>query len=363
MILFCLLLVPIAIGLLARAFSDGKITLKEFFTMEAACLIILGGLFWFAKYQSMSDIERWNGRISGKPSGSQHCCHCRQVCQTCSSTDAKGNTTTYSCNCREECDHSADYWWSLDVTTGDNVSVRSCEPNHMNVPEAWEMAVIGEAAAVEHTYTNYLKADDGTLFQTAATPAMKARVPGEGVPRVHSYYKAQRIIDQDVNVPPAWQLYLDELNADLGAMRQIDVTMVFTKNRDPMFGEALQSKWKYGPKNALIIVVGVPDGDKIEWVKVVTISRVELLKVTLRDALIGHSVKEVKVVTDIMRKEIISKFKRTPMAEFEYLAAGATPSDGWLIFLFVFAFFLTAGLAWVMHDNDVFNEEYGRRHW
>ena len=108
-------------------------------------------------------------------------------------------------------------------------------------------------------------------------------------------------------------------------------------------------------------VIGV-DGQTIKWVRVVTISRVEDLKVHLRDNLQTLDLNDPKVL-DVIRQGIVQEFHRTPMSEFAYLMDAAQPTGGTLALLVVIQLLVSIGLTVLMHKKDVFGEERQRRMW
>lgn len=347
-----LLLIPLVIGVGAFFVRRETITMKEFFLMEAVAIILVTLGFFLARWGALQDTEYWNGRITKKIHDSQSCCHCRQVCSTC--PDGKGGTR--SCNCHTVCDHARDYYWSLAISTGDTITIDSCEPDENDVPVVWARAKVGEPASVAHLYTNYLRADPDSLLRRTADPRFEMAVPA--FPEVYEFYKVRKVVQIGVAIPFDWDEGLREINADLGAKKQVDITMVFTRESNPEFANAVETEWLYGPKNALIIVVGVPDGETIQWTRVVTISRGEEVKIELRDGLLGMTLSNSGTALAFIRKAVEENFHRTSMSEFEYLASAAKPSDGWLIALYIAAVLLIGGLALYMNDNDVFGESF-----
>jgi hypothetical protein len=249
---------------------------------------------------------------------------------------------------REECDHFQDYYWSLESTLGD-IPVESCEPHSSQVPLAWASAYVGEPATVSHTYTNYLKADRESLFVHKELEHFK--VPE--LPEVYGYYRANPVLG-DAAVPGEWQTALREINADLGASHQVDVKVLTTRVQDPTYAQAVEARWLYGPKNSVTIVLGI-EGTKITWARVVTFSKVENLKVFLRDELQGKTFEDD--VPLIIRRAVSQMFRRTAMSDYEYLARAAQPSTGWLVFLYVLGTAISVGIAVYMHKHDVFGEE------
>ena len=172
-------------------------------------------------------------------------------------------------------------------------------------------------------------------------------------PRQYHLYKQGKVSFDHVRVPEGWEKGLQEINAELGRRKQLDLHVYFTSIQDPDFSHAIESRWLFGPKNSMTIVMGV-SGDKIQWVRVVTISEVEDLKVALRDSLEGRSVADVAGNLEIIRREVRHRFHRTPMENWEYLSSAATPSVGVLLFLYALVAAISVGLGIFAHQEDIF---------
>jgi len=339
-----LLLIPLAVSAGAFFLLKATVTWKEFLLQLGVSVLTLIIGWQVAKWSALRSTEHLNGRITDKIRGTESCCHCRSECR---SRDSKGN-------CKRSvrvCDHSRDYYWKLASTVG-TIPIKDCS-GWDNAPSAWVNAYVGEPASVEHDYDNYLLADPDSLFVHETMGKFEGQIPE--YPEVHSHYKLEHVVGQGVPVPSGWQNALREINADLGARNQVDVTVVLTQAKDPTYAQALEAKWLYGPKNSLNIVMGV-DGDTIRWVRVVTFSRVELLKVRLRDQLQILKLNDPRVL-QILRTEVQSGFKRTAMAEFEYLARSASPTGLGLFLLAFFEILVSVGLTYLMHRHDVFGDE------
>jgi len=360
-----LVLIPLVLGGLGALIFKNRITVKEFLLLEAIALVLCVGGWGIARYGAMQDTEHWNGRVSAKTHGSQKCCHCRMVCdryeEYCSSHRKDGSCSSHSRRCvseHEVCDHFRDYWWSLELDMGDTLEVDRCEPHENDVPAIWTRAYVGEPATKEHSYTNYLRADpDSLMHRSIVKPEYVARIPN-GIPPVTGMYHSAKVITEGCSLPAGWDEQMRELNADISGPFQVDVMLYVTNVQDPSYADSVEAKWLYGPKNALTIVAGT-DGTKFTWVRVVTLSRVEELKVLMRDKLTGMSVDDPTGGIKVIRQVVTGKFKRTPMKEWEYLASAASPSDGWLTFLYILMTVLTLVGLYVMHENDIFGEEGG----
>lgn len=348
MILLGLLALPFVVGACAYLLTKTTITLKEYALMTVLSALVGFGGYQIAKYGAMQDVEHWNGHITNKRHDSRSCCHCSDVCD---SHDEDGNCTSS----HEECSHFRDYYWLLDVSTGDELG-DSC--THQSTAPGWyTKAYKGEPAAVARHYTNYLKADPESLMTPEAEKYLDQVPP---FPEVYGLYHVQRVLSKGVNVPPNWQKDLDEMNKVLGPQYQVDVLLLVTKNKDPMFAKSVEAKWLYGPKNAVTVVIGAPDGKTIDWARVVTLSEVEKLKIEIRDELPGKALDDPKILP-FLQHEIKTAYSRTPMAEYEYLATAAKPTTGWTVALYLLNLCLIIGLAVWMHQKDVFGDERWQR--
>lgn len=179
MSLFPLLLVPLVVGAYFKTEEHKKFTWVEFFILEAVMVVLILGGFQYAKWYSLRDFEITSGTITAKNSGTQKCCHCHRKCDTC--RDAKGHT--YSCRCTEVCSHFQDYWWSLDVSTGDRISISTCSASS-RAPAAWTAAFVGEPASVERGYS--------LSWITGVSPLRRRRRCSLQVERMRSWTYSQR---------------------------------------------------------------------------------------------------------------------------------------------------------------------------
>lgn len=340
-----LLCVPLLVGGISFVIFRDTISVKEFGLQLVISVVLAVSGWMFARWQSMQSIEHWNGRITAKKKGTEGCCHCREVCD---SRDKDGNCTSS----HTECDHAFDHWWAVHVSTGD-VLDDTCNGSSID-PQWWVDAKVGEPASVPHTYTNYLKADPESILHHTANPRDLAKVPP--FPKVHDRYKVSKVVTHGgVRAPRHWQDELLNLNADLGKRKQVDVVVFLTKRSDPEFAYAVEAAWLYGPKNALIVVMGT-DGKAITWARVVTISEVDELAITLRDELPGRALDDPNLIAFI-GEQVKSKFHRTPMAKYEYLASAAAPKGWWLAGLYLLVLAASVALTMYMHANDVFGDE------
>jgi hypothetical protein len=341
--LLFLLFIPVSIAGGSFFLLKDNVTWKEFLLQVVLGAAICGVSYQVAKWGSLQDTEHLNGRITRKIDGTQSCCHCRTVCDA---RNKKGECTSS----HVECDHIVDYYWDLDTSVG-KIPIEDCSGSS-SPPLVWSIAVVGEPAAVDHMYTNYLLADSDSLMVHGVKSYLD-QVPN--YPDVRAKYHVDHVIGDQALSAPFLQEPMRELNADVGPTNQVDVTLLLTSVQDPAYAQAVESKWLYGPKNSITIVAGL-QGDLVQWVRVVTFSKVEMLKVRLRDQLQGLSIKDPQFMA-IIRREVTNGFRRTAMADFEYLAATASPHGWQLALLILFEVLSSVGLAYWANVKDIFGDE------
>jgi hypothetical protein len=339
--MFGLLLVPLFIGGILFYFFR-SITWKEFLVQIGGSALLLTAAYFIAQWGALRDTEYLNGVVTKKASGTESCCHCHDVC---TSTDKNGNCTAYV----EVCSHNHDYWWSLKTTVG-SIGVKDCSGSS-RAPGVWKNAVVGEPATVANGYSNYLFADKDSLIRHDVLNQYGKQVPK--YPGIHGLYKRKPVVKSGAAIPNGWQEYFSVMNSELGAKKQVDVVILLTSVKSPTFAQAVESKWLYGPKNSFTVVIGT-DGNTVTWARGVSFSKVNDLKIGIRDELQGKQLSEVPPIV----KGLVSKhFKRTPMSDLEYLNKSTTPSTGWMWFLYIFAVFMSLGIGAMMHYHDVFGDE------
>ena len=342
-----LLAVPVLVGVVAY-FSESaqgpwrRATLKELAILEGVMLLLLAGGWTLARWDAIRDTELWNGRITDKISGTQGCCHCEDICLV---EDDEGNCTLS----HEVCEHNQDYWWSLEISTGDSVSAESCSGSNIP-PAAWRRARIGEPAVVRHRYNNYLLADPDSVLLEQHRAAPSAEVPA--YPHAHSLYRARRALGVGPELSDAWNTALDELNADLGADKQVNVILVVTHRADPAYADAVARDWLFGKKNDAILVVGAPEGSTIAWARAVALGNPVTLDVMAQELLPGHDLADVPTTSAVIRRLVAEHFERKPMAEYAYLWASARPGPYNTVALYVFAVLGSLGGTWLMRETD-----------
>lgn len=360
-------LIPMAVAAFAF-FMSREITWRELLLQSGVQLLIAVVSAAVVYHANTHDDEVWTGVVTTKQRERVSCshsypCNCRQVC----TSDSKGNQS-----CSTVCDtcyeHSYDYNWVVYFSTGDEVDIDRVDRQGVREPPRFSAVKLGEPAAIEHGYTNYIKAAPDTLFRRQGLVDKYASSLPAYPGRVYDYYKIDRFVSVNMNVTnrSEWNHALMELNADVGNKRQADVAVVLARNVPREWFFALEEKWLGGKKNDVVVVVSVNDAGVINWVETMAWVTDPIFKVRLRDDLMspGANVLDPKFTLPIVRKHVMESYHRKPMADYEYLKSNIRPSTTeWLLAL-IFGIAVAAGISYIMHREDVFGEEggyFGRR--
>lgn len=355
MSILLLLLVPILIALAGLLFGKGRINWKEFLVHVGAIIAIISVSFFASAASRARDVEIWNGRIAEKDAQNVACCHsyacnCREVCS--------GSDESRSCS--TECDicyeHAHDIRWYATTTNKETAFSDGCNPPNSSPPKRWNEIKIGEPTAIEHAYENYIKGNPDSLFRRTGTRQDFAIPP---YPEVYDYYRAKRFLMVGVSDAriDSWNQKLDELNANLGAKKQVNATVIVVKESNLEWAESLNEKWLGGKKNDWIVVVGAPEYPKISWVSVLSWSKSEDAKIETRDRLMALGDFDADKALAVIAEEIDQKYVRREMKDFEYLKARIEPTETaqWIIWILGIA--ISIGLEIYFLKNDPF--DYG----
>lgn len=388
MFLFILLLVPTIIFVVGAIFGRGKITFKELIVEEVAMVIIIAGGYFIARNSGTHDVEIWNGWIAESTYFEEWVerVSCRHPI-SCSHQDKNGNTL-----------HSNDGYYHLydedyhspyaetyssngeliirDIGFHDYVTGQFKNNQYVEIRRYAKLRGPGNKfvtryqagssnfipTAVEHGFTNYIKVNPTSLFvRVGQGNRFDALI--SPYPRVRSVAVCDRVIPMGISLPDIrlWNDNLAKINGRLGRKKQVNIILLVVNTADSSYVHALEEKWLGGKKNDLIIVIGCAQYPNIDWVRIVSWSKSEDLKVQLRDYILDiKSLDQREKMLEVIEREVDARFVRRPMADFKYLMAGWQPSPGisWLFLLLGIG--ISIGLTIFFIHNDPFGDEQHR---
>lgn len=362
MYLLALLAIPLLIGIIGMAFSKGLLTPKELLVQEAVLLVLICGAYGISygitRYSVLSDTEIWGGRIADKGHGTQGCCH-SYPCNCHPVSCGKGCTTTVCSTCYL---HSHDEWWNATTTNQEVVFSDGCNSPGSSPPARWNQIVIGEPTAVEHSFDNYVKANPGSILRrSGAAQKFVGKLPV--YPQVFDYYRVKSFLFVGVKADAAMQkdlnARLNEINANLGARKQVNIVVVVAANADPMYAEGVSENWVGGKKNDVVVVIGAAAFPKMDFVQVLSWTKSEEMKLAIRDRIMNFSgsVFDGHKVLGIVSDEVNRKFARREWRDFEYLVDSIEPPTWALVLVFILGLGASIALTIYFWREDPFGNE------
>ena len=325
--LLFILIIPVLIGLGGLIFGGGKVTLKELLVQEAVLVVLISIVFFASAGLKMMDTEIWNGVITEKEKVTTSCCHsyscnCRQVCS--GSGDSR--------SCYTHCDtcyrHSNDVRWGATTSNGETAYYNGCNSPRTKEPRRFTEIIIGEPTSIEHKYKNYIKGSPDTILKRVVSDK-EFDIPE--YPQVYDHYRVSRFLTVGYDMPDPISFYgldqqLDKINADLGARKKINITVLVVNESDQLYFEKLNEVWLGGKKNDFVVVIGVPEYPKITWANVMSWSDSEDAKVFVKNRIMDLGQFDGEEILKIIREEVESKYVKKSMEDFDYLKYRIEPS-------------------------------------
>lgn len=350
MILLTLLIIPSLIALGSFLLGGHRVTWQEFVGQLLAQLALIGTAMMVMYSMDTHDTEVWGGRVASKEREVVSCshaypCHCRPV--SCGK-----NCTTVHCDICFQ--HRFDVDWTVKTTNGEGLEIDRVNSQGTIEPPRWTAVKIGEPTAVAHSYENFVKAAPDSLFRHQGLlekyQDKLPLYPG----KIYDYYRIDRLVQVDVQVPDpdAWNRPLEDLNASLGAEKQVNLAVVLVGNQPDDYYEALEQSWIGAKKNDVVAVIGT-DGKAIKWARIMAWTDSEMFRVQARDRLLDLKTLDPKLVLGAMSDTIKTLYVRKPMSDFAYLQESITPTPGQYVFLLIFGILTSIGISVFVVKNDI----------
>ncbi|ECW1086663.1 hypothetical protein [Salmonella phage SilasIsHot] len=274
--IYLLFVVPIILAILFVVYHRKTHEPKETLIATAivvvlSCLIQAGAYAAFS-LGSSGDVEILNGYVTDKQRNKVGCSHSYE-CMCYYTTSCSGSGNNRSCTQTRHCstcyEHSYDVDWDVLTTVGD-LSIDRIDRQGTTEPPRWAQVKIGEPAAREHSYMNYVLGNKDSLFSKSDqqfAEKFKEHIPS--YPRVYDYYRVTRVLNMSgMDIPvDYWNDYLNNTLKTLGASRQVNIVWVVTSGQPVEYFQGLLYAWSGGKKNDVIVVTDISKDMKINWGK------------------------------------------------------------------------------------------------
>jgi hypothetical protein len=321
-----LILIPLILLIILKMVWRDKFEWTTFAIAFLAVCIISSIGFFGSKSLQTRDVEIINGQVTDKYSRKVSCEHDYKCnCTPTYSRDSNGRRYQSGESCQTCYDHSYDVDWTLKTDIG-NINIRRVNRQGTEEPQRWTVAKIGDPVADTHSYTNYLKGAEQSLFHKKVEVLNPLPVP-EYPSDIYDYHYINRTLAVGLTVPdlPKWNRMISEALREVGPKKQANFVVVIAKTGALNYADKVESAWLGGKKNDVIVVIGAPEYPKIEWVRILSWSDKQDLKVFLRDAIYDIGVVDPEKIVPVMVSETSKRFKRKEMKDFEYLDFESQP--------------------------------------
>lgn len=356
-ILILFMILPVVAGLFARYYLKDTYSWQEFGLSVAITSVIVSVVYFGGLYINMADTEILNGEITSKERVHDsyvrtYSCNCRTVR---SGSGSSAISTTVCDTCYED---RYTVTWFANSTVGriqfDHKDSSSRSVYRTPDPQAYVDCYVGEPASATNMFTNYVKAVPTSLFNSGDYVSLyRDRIPD--YPRVHSFYKVNRVINvgskTDQNLLLELDRLFDESLRKLGPSKQANVIAIVTDISDPNYRHAVEDQWIGGKKNDIVLFFGT-NGNQIVWTDVMTWalnSGNELMVAQLKQKLNDMTTFVPEQIVQATSSEILQNYVRPKMEDYEYLKSDIRPSTTLLAIAWIVNLMSVIGLTWLFH--------------
>lgn len=332
-----------------------KVDWRGLSAMLVAAAIVAGLTTGISSCSNTQDYEVWNGVVTDKQKVTVSCSHSYQC--NCVTTCSGGKNQTCTTTCSTCYEHSHDYDWSVFTSNKETIDIERVDRQGVHMPERFKSVIMGEPTAVTHSFTNYVKAAPDSLFRHQGLKEKYAATVPVYPQEVYDYYRLNRLVTAvPLPNPVAWNNDLSQLNARLGALKQVNVILVVVSDKPHDWYYALEESWIGGKKNDVVLVVSVDSTLKPQWVETMAWTTNEMVKVRLRDDIMDLPKLDRDQLMVRLVSDVETFYVRKPMKDFEYLGSEARPSGLQWSLSIIIGLLLAGGLLWVFQTQDVFRD-------
>lgn len=361
---FAILFIPAFLVMIGMKMKyDHKITAKELSIHLAAVIVgaaVILGINYAFLYSNLQDVEVLNGEVTGKYKHTEICseyssCKHYTLKEKCHTYRSNGKTKR-SCTTYKKFHYYSEFDWYITSTVG-KIEVPRVNNRGDIMPPRYNIAQPGEPASAEHTYTNYLWADEHSLF---APENFEEKYPEDykkGIPTyplVYDLYRTNHIVNLTSVPTKGYNEYISDVLRTEGKNKQLNITVVLYKSDDPQFVDATLTKWRGGKKNDVLMFFGVNSEGNVDKFFSTSFAggmKNEMLHSTMRiDAL------SEKMSLDLLKKQVyttVQKYERLPNEEFKYMKYRLEPKKEIIVVCSVVLLLISMFIGFYMRDNDL----------
>jgi hypothetical protein len=201
----------------------------------------------------------------------------------------------------------------------------------------------------EHRYTNRVRVSKSVFRQYNNKPDSGKLFDYPAVVN----YSQETVLGGGKNIGLA-QEYITAYNAKTGSRKQVRIFILsFPASDGVETGMAQESYWEGGNKNEVVVCVGIKEG-KIEWCYPFSWCEVDMLKVKLRQDILGFPEADMLQIAKKTTELVDQMFVRKKFREFAYISVQL---PGWVIGMIYLISFIVSIATLVWACNNQFNSE------
>jgi hypothetical protein len=387
------LLIPVIGIIVLRWKFSAHMHLAEYCLPLLVTLAFILGIRSCGQYSMMRDTEYWGGVVTqatfyedwDERVPCRHpipCSHTRY----CTSTDSKGNTTTYPCGTEHFNDgyyhaYDVDYHpeeWCIEDTNGAVWGTSQAEFNNFVAkfknksfvelnrdfheidgdsyvttwPKQWETLT---PTTVQKSYLNKVAVSKSVYSYPVVS---KKKTPVFDYPEP-KHLRCPSVLSK---VPLQGVEELEKLNGLLGPAKQVRIWLLVWQDVPRQVGLDQEAYWKGSNKNELVICTSVDKDLNIQWTHVFSWSKSENLKVAVKSFLgVDNRKLDLKTLVPFLQQEVNSKWVRRRWEDFDYLTVEVP--KGAIIAIFIVSTIATVGVGIFCVQNGLDNTDVFSRHY
>lgn len=366
------LLIPIIFTVILLLFFKRQVVISELITFIAVSFISVIIIKYIVANNGFRDTEYLAFKVAKAEYYEEWD---EYVYETCTSTDADGNTTTYDCSYVDEHPPS----WRIITTSGLTIDVTKNYYEHLcrkfKVTPTfvdmhryyhytdgdmyyvkWDGSFdTKEPITLEHTYQNKVMYSRNVFNFPEVTKEDKEVYDLKDYPKVDDYAVSWDITNKypyllgynNTLINHKLNLY----NSELGGKKQCILFVIVFKNKPESAALYQQAYWKNGNKNEYVLCIGVDGNDKIKWAKSFSWTEVHSLLIDIDKYVLKKETLDLDNIIDYTYTQLSTRFERKSFKDFDYLSVA--PPTWAIITAYIVTFILCALLSWYFIANEI----------
>lgn len=314
-----------------------------------------GGLVVKAEYY-----ERWDERVS--------CTHTKY----CTSTDGRGNTSTYACGTHHIYDVTEHPpRWQVVNTNGHVIQISANKYRELvrkfgnsrfvnlrrnyhtvdgdkYVAEWNQSRETAEVTVTAHLYENRVKSSRSVFNYEEVSPEDIEKYGLYGYPSIRSFYRLPPVLGDGVSGEE--QRAFELLNGYLGSRKEVRVWVLLFEDQPREAGHYQEALWVGGHKNEFVITIGLKEDRSVDWAHVFSWSESEHLKVGTRHHLETMGTLNLISLATWLEPELRNRYRRKSFEEFSYLSV--EPPWWATLLVFILTVLANVGISWYVIANE-----------